>query len=37
MQYQVMQVPTLILFDKGEIKQKIVGADTEAISKIFEK
>ncbi len=37
LQYKVMQVPTLILFEKGEIKQRIVGADKKTINKIFEK
>ncbi len=35
LKYQVLSVPTLILFEKGEITQRIVGADMKAISKIF--
>lgn len=33
-QYQVMSIPTLLLFEKGEIKKRIVGADTKAITNL---
>ena len=34
-QYQVMSIPTLILFEKGESKQRIIGADTQAIENLI--
>jgi thioredoxin 1 len=33
-QYQVMSIPTLLLFEGGQIKNRITGADKEAITNL---
>lgn len=33
-QYQVMSIPTLLLFEKGQVIKRIVGADNNAISNL---